>query len=158
MFKQDWTTNNRKNKYCRYLLFYICLPTRNVIEIVVQIRQTVSKINTESFALTQHWHNGGYGLAWVKVLLRDLEPILTLHLIRRRNKGWLSGALNVASKVANIIPGGGLISSVLDRLILSSVFPFKKRRQGHRETRRQGLILAAGALEVTMFDCLSSSS
>ena len=47
-------------------------------------------------------------------MLSDLDPIFTLHLIHRRNKGWLSGALSVASKVANIIPGGGLISSVLD--------------------------------------------
>jgi len=31
-----------------------------------------------------------------------------------RNKGWLSGALSVASKVAGLFPGGGLISSVLD--------------------------------------------
>ena len=43
------------------------------------------------------------------------EPNLySAYLNCRRNKGWLSGALNVASKVASVIPGGGLISSVLD--------------------------------------------
>ena len=51
------------------------------------------------------------GLAQVSSISISSQQLSAHHF--RRNKSWLSGALNVAGKVAGLFPGGSLISTAL---------------------------------------------